>query len=264
PPTAPAGPPASPAGFPPARQATPPPGYGPAPAYRPAPQYLPPPGHAYPGPQGRGEPRPAPGGGRRAVLLALAAVVVFALAGGGTAYALLADRDRETTAGDGPDPSGAAAGAGGSAPSGSAKAPAPKASAKPDPTPVDHKNVNLVSGYNLTLGDEQMRPQEGSDNGTDLSYRMGGTLYAEGEGGKLVLLDPGQEGSLAACRQETRFADSVYLIPLSKGRQICAFGGSGDIGLLTIRGFSGTDSPSRYVTLDLTVWRGAAAPHAGG
>ncbi|MER6516931.1 serine/threonine-protein kinase [Streptomyces sp. NPDC001553] len=264
PPTAPAGPPASPAGFPPAQQATPPPGYGPAPAYRPAPQYLPPPGHAYPGPQGRGEPRPAPGGGRRAVLLALAAVVVFALAGGGTAYALLADRDRETTAGDGPDPSGAAAGAGGSAPSGSAKAPAPKASAKPDPTPVDHKNVNLVSGYNLTLGDEQMRPQEGSDNGTDLSYRMGGTLYAEGEGGKLVLLDPGQEGSLAACRQETRFADSVYLIPLSKGRQICAFGGSGDIGLLTIRGFSGTDSPSRYVTLDLTVWRGAAAPHAGG
>ncbi|MFF9851299.1 hypothetical protein [Streptomyces litmocidini] len=44
-----------------------------------------------------------------------------------------------------------------------------------------------------------MRPQDGEDNNYELSYDTGGHLDAEGSGGSLVLLDPGQEGSLEAC-----------------------------------------------------------------
>lgn len=81
--------------------------------------------------------------------------------------------------------------------------------------------------------------------------------------GNLVLLDPGQEGSLAACRADTRFTKNIYVNRLSKGRQVCVTTGSGHMGLVTVQGFSSEDSPSTYMTLDLTVWRNAVNTGSG-
>ncbi|WP_405714986.1 serine/threonine protein kinase [Streptomyces xanthophaeus] len=297
-PTTPAAP-AAPPTAPPAAPATPPPGFGPAvvhqpthtgtqPAPGPSPYSTPAPGqgHAYaptqvPGPAypqaypprhpGHGQPGhpvpPAPqpprsGGRKRGSFLALAAALVFAVAGSGTAYVLLKDNGTEKSA----QPGGAGSnGAGsdkdksgdGGTSSGSAD---PKQNAKSDPKPADYKAINLTAGYHLTLGDDSVRPQQGEDGGYELSYDTGGYLDAESRGGNLVLLDPGQEGSLATCRAETRFTQNVYVNKLSKGRQVCVTTGSGHLGLVTVQGFSGEDSPSKYMTLDVTVWRNAVSP----
>ena len=45
---------------------------------------------------------------------------------------------------------------------------------------------------------------------------------------------------------------------LSKGRQICVTSGTGHLALLTYQGHAPEDSPSDYVTIDVTVWRNAA------
>ncbi|MFD8999806.1 hypothetical protein ACFV0T_02270 [Streptomyces sp. NPDC059582] len=44
---------------------------------------------------------------------------------------------------------------------------------------------------------------------------------------------------------------------LSKGRQICVLTDAGDVGLVTCQGLSPEFDPSRYVTFDVKVWRGA-------
>ncbi|MFD9334434.1 serine/threonine-protein kinase [Streptomyces sp. NPDC060028] len=262
--------------------ATPPPGYGPAPAYqptqprRPQPQPQQPPqpyrtpapapspmhAHAYapthvpPGYPGAPAPRPPQRSGRRGALVALAAALVFTVGAGGTAYVMLKDKDQ-----------GKGQQAQGGTPSGSGNAGAgqnsSKPSAKADPKPVEYKGVNLTAGYHLTLSDEPMRPQQGEDGGYELSYDTGSYLDAESEGGQLVLLDPGQEGSLAACRADTRFSQTVYVNKLSKGRQVCVITGAGHVGLLTVQGFSPEDSTSKYITLDVTVWRNAISPASG-
>ncbi|MFD7095272.1 serine/threonine-protein kinase [Streptomyces xanthophaeus] len=292
--------PAAPPTAPPAAPATPPPGFGPAvvhqpthptgpqPAPGPSPYSTPAPGqgHAYaptqvpgpaypqaypprhPGHPGHPVP-PAPqpprsGGRKRGTFLALAAALVFAVAGSGTAYVLLKDNGTEKSAQPGGAGSNGAGsdkgntGDGGSS-SGSAD---PKQNAKSDPKPADYKAINLTAGYHLTLGDDSVRPQQGEDGGYELSYDTGGYLDAESHGGNLVLLDPGQEGSLATCRAETRFTQNVYVNKLSKGRQVCVTTGSGHLGLVTVQGFSGEDSPSKYMTLDVTVWRNAVSPGA--
>ncbi|MFD9355771.1 serine/threonine-protein kinase [Streptomyces sp. NPDC060031] len=209
--------------------ATPPPGYGPAPAYQRS--------------------------GRRGALIALAAALVFTGAGA-TAYVMLKDKDQ-----------GKGQQAQGGTPSGSGNAGAGQGSSKPsakaDPKPVEYKGVNLTAGYHLTLSDEPLRPQQGEDGGYELSYDTGWYLDAESEGGQLVLLDPGQEGSLAACREDTRFSQTVYVNKLSKGRQVCVITGAGHLGLLTVQGFSPEDSTSKYITLDVTVWRNAIRPASG-
>ncbi|NEC64039.1 serine/threonine protein kinase, partial [Streptomyces sp. SID9727] len=213
------------------------------------------------------QPTPAPKKRRgRVAAIAVAAVLLFALAGGGTAYFLLKDNksdDKGNTTAQDKNP------------------PAPKVSAKPSaeptesgddgasdetnpmptatssPTPEDFAGINLTRGYHLTFGDSDVRPQDGTDGGYDLTYESG-YLDAESEGGRLTLLDPGQAGSLDVCRSETRFADTIPLEQLSKGRQVCVTTGTGHMALVTYQGHSPEDSPSDYVTLDVTVWRNAA------
>ncbi|MFG2998693.1 serine/threonine-protein kinase [Streptomyces sp. NPDC048340] len=260
--------PVRPAAAPPAA-AAPPPGYGPAPAYQPPQPYRTPPpaavpvppaahAHAYaptpmPAYPGAPAPRPPQRGGRRGALAALAAALVFTVVGGGAAYVALKDDDK--------DKGQQAQGGGRSDNAGGQSSPEP--SAKADPKPVDHKGINLTAGYHLTLSDDSLRPQQGEDGGYELSYDTGWYLDAESQGGQLVLLDPGQEGSLAACREDTRFTQNVYVNKLSKGRQVCVITGTGHLGLLTVQGFSPEDSPSKYITLDVTVWRNAIRPASG-
>lgn len=285
PPTAPAAaapsvghPPTAPAGAPPA---TAPAGYGPAaqqpaqvphppaqpyqtPAPAPVHPYAPTqfaqPAPAYPGHPGHpGHPVPAPqrrpGAGRRTALLGLAAALVFAVAGAGTAYVL--------TNGKGDDKGGQASGSSGArqTPGGGDSSQGAPASGggRPaaDPKPAEFKGINLTAGYHLTFSDDTVRPQLGEDGGYELSYDTGSYLDAETTGGTMVLLDPGQEGSLATCRADTRFSKEVYVNKLSKGRQLCVFTGAGTLGLVTVQGFSAEDSPSKYITLDVTVWRNA-------
>lgn len=264
--------------------ATPPPGFGPP---RPYPHHQPQhptqpsgaQGHAYAPTQhaspshpqsypGPGRPVPAPvnqaappkkSTGRRALFIALAAALVFGIAGGGTAYLLSKDDEKQTEGGSSPQ-------------SGQKETPSrtpnpdakpadtsdDDAEEKPAPEPAEYNGINLTAGYHLTLADEDVRPQEGEDAGYELSYDTGGYLDAESTDGKLVLLDPSQEGSLEACRVDTRFTENIDTEKLSKGRQVCVFTGSGHIGLVTVQGFSAEDSPSKYMTLDLTVWRNAA------
>ncbi|MGP3683837.1 serine/threonine-protein kinase [Streptomyces sp. IBSNAI002] len=243
-------------------------------------------GHAYaptqfpPQPQPQPQPqhaRPYPGGfmpqpvqppkksGGKGALIALAAVLVFAVAGSATAYALLKENDgqqaRAQGSGSGQDKGKGADQAGGGQ-TGSAQ-PGIKPGTQADPKPTDHKGINLTAGYHLTLGDEDIRPQDGEDGGYELSYDTGGYLDAETSDGNMVLLDPGQEGTLAVCRAETRFAKNINLAKLSKGRQICVTTGTGHLALVTVQGFSPENSPSKYMTLDVTVWRNAVRSGAG-
>ncbi|MFE7601694.1 serine/threonine-protein kinase [Streptomyces sp. NPDC057494] len=218
--------------------------------------------------------RPAPAGrqpqppqrkksGGRGLVIAVAAVLAFAVAGGATAYVLLKDKDGRTSSEAGGKPNGKGSpstqGSGGSTGTGTGTASStPKPSVTAAPQPATYKDINLTAGYHLTLGDENVRPQDGEDNNYELSYDTGGYLDAESSGGNLVLLDPGQEGSLEACRAETRFTTNIYVNKLSPGRQVCVTTGTGHLGLVTVKAFSPEDSPSTYMTLDLTVWRNAA------
>ncbi|MFD3442809.1 serine/threonine-protein kinase [Streptomyces sp. NPDC058685] len=269
----------------PVTHGTPPPGYGPPGAHGPSPQYPAPqhhqpshpaPSHAHayapthvpthPNPR----PYPAPyvdpharratgGGGRRAALIALAALLVFGI-GGGTAY--LAMKDDGKSQGSGSSEGGSSSDTGKGTGDKEESAPGPDPAPAP-PKPVDYPGINLTAGFHLTLSDDDVRPKEGEDGGYELSYDTGGYLDAESSEGNLVLLDPGQQGSLETCRKDTRFTKNVYVDKLSKGRQVCITTGTGHLGLLTVKGFSAEDSPSKYLTLDLTVWRNAASGSSG-
>ncbi|MCY0949696.1 serine/threonine-protein kinase [Streptomyces sp. H27-S2] len=268
-PTTPVAPATPPPGYAPtvsAAPATPPSGFGPPtpqgyepprPRHPAAPAPMPAPGHphAYAPTQFPTHPHPQPypvppngAGPRRGPVLAVAAAVVLAIVVAGTAYSVFDNQGRSQGQ---PDAGGRTTDS--KQDTGSSRAAEPKA----DPKPADYKGINLTAGYHLTLG-EEVRPQQGEDGGYELSYDTGGYLDAETSGGNLVLLDPGQEGSLAACRADTRFTQNVYVNKLSKGRQVCVTTGTGHLGLVTVQGFSPEDSPSKYLTLDVTVWRNAA------
>ncbi|MEV5971327.1 serine/threonine-protein kinase [Streptomyces sp. NPDC051921] len=206
-----------------------------------------------------GAPAPARDAGRRTLLVGLAAALVFGIGGAATAYVLTKDGDRANAASG----NGGANGKTGDGPSQGGSTSAPKASAKPAPKPADFKNINLTAGYHLTLGDDVVRPQDGEDGNYELSYDTGGYLDAESTGGNLVLLDPGQEGSLETCLADTRFTREVYVNKLSKGRQVCVTTGTGHMGLVTVKGFSPEGSPSTYMTLDVTVWRNSVPSGSG-
>lgn len=268
----------------PVAPATPPPGFGPPAQHQPPqppPQYgTPPPAqshaHAYAPTHAAAHHQTYPGhpvppapqprkSGAKGLLVALAAVLLLGVAGGATVYSLLKDDGKETRGGGAAQGGRTGDGARESGSKGTAPTEAdPKPEARPDPEPADYKGINLTAGYHLSLADDDIRPRSGEDGSYDLSYDTGGYLDAESEGGTLVLLDPGQEGSLAACRADTRFTETVYVNKLSKGRQVCVTTGTGHLGVVTVQGFSAEDSPSTYMTLDLTVWRNAAATGSGG
>ncbi|MGW3626386.1 serine/threonine-protein kinase [Streptomyces sp. NPDC000880] len=262
----------------PVSPATPPPGYGlpgthqpprprqqyhtpvpaqahgyPTQAHAYAPTQVPTHAQMYPGHPMPPAPRPPKSAGKRGTVIALAAALIFGVAVG-TAYVLRKDEGQQTQGGGSSQ---------GKQQSNGSQEADPKPDAKPAPKPADYKGINLTAGYHLTLGDDNVRPQEGEDGGYELSYDTGGYLDAESLDGNLVLLDPGQEGSLAACRADTRFTRTVYLNKLSKGRQVCVTTGTGHMGLVTVQGFSAEDSPSTYMTLDLTVWRNAVVSDSG-
>ncbi|MEU6614296.1 serine/threonine-protein kinase [Streptomyces parvus] len=141
-----------------------------------------------------------------------------------------------------------------------------KARQKPvDPRPVSYKGIDVTANYALKLADHPPRPVEDEDSG--VSYGKGDFYFYRDDlfgdervgsaNGKLVVLKNSQKGSLEVCRQETRFTEKIELEQLTSGSQICVLSKAGHIGVVTYRGKSGPNDPSRYITIDVTVWRNA-------
>ncbi|MEU9081418.1 serine/threonine-protein kinase [Streptomyces sp. NPDC048357] len=144
---------------------------------------------------------------------------------------------------------------------------------RPDPQPAEYKGIDLTENYFVMLADNPPRPtdKKGSTVGSkgDVFYQPRVLNVVDrdeiGTGnGKLVLLAGGQQGSLGSCRSETRYAKSIRLDQLGDGSQFCVLSDAGHIALATYRGASGGSDPSKYVTLDLTVWRNAEEPRKKG
>lgn len=223
-------------------------------------------------PQGPASPQPPKRRGGRVAAIAIAVALVVGVAGGGTAYFLLKDDGKTSQSNESPKADGTPK-QGGSSPSANeetgagegavAESPAAGADATPsaavaNPEPEDFTGINLTTEYYLMLGDDDLKPQDDEDGGAPLVYYSnGGYLDVPGSEGTMVLLDPGQEGSLDVCRAETRFAGSIPVSTLSKGREVCITTGAGHMALLTYQGHSSSDSPSTYMTVDVTVWRNA-------
>lgn len=123
----------------------------------------------------------------------------------------------------------------------------------------------MTANYALKLADHPPRPVEDEDSG--VSYGKGDFYFYRDDlfgdervgsaNGKLVVLKNSQKGSLEVCRQETRFTEKIELEQLTSGSQICVLSKAGHIGVVTYRGTSGPNDPSRYITIDVTVWRNA-------
>ncbi|MFG2831323.1 protein kinase [Streptomyces sp. NPDC048434] len=294
-PTRPAQPPVQPA-QPPARPAapvapvptaldhpqTPPPGFGPA---APAPTAAGPAGAApgaptgfaagsagptVTGPAATGAvPRP-PKKKRKGLMAAVALVclLAFAGAGGGLVYAVMKDDGRtknDQAADDNKTKGGEASPTPAGDPTASPGDDGTNAPAAPvqDPSPVDYKGINLPDEYHLSLSDEPVHPTN-SDNDSDVDFSYQDSTYSDDEvdteTGKLVLLNPGQEGSLATCRSETRFTDTILTKQLTKGAQMCLTTDYGHVALITFKGYAPKSDPSSYMTVDVRVWRNAVEP----
>ncbi|MEV8156171.1 serine/threonine protein kinase, partial [Streptomyces fradiae] len=107
-------------------------------------------------------------------------------------------------------------------------------------------------GYELTLADDPLKPKR---EGGDIDYGTSG--LSTSDGGRLVMLRNGQAGTLETCLNETRYTRYIRDSQMTKGSRVCLQNGAGDVALLTVLGFSPESDPSDYITLDVTVWRGA-------
>ncbi|MEU1627743.1 protein kinase [Streptomyces sp. NPDC020096] len=123
-----------------------------------------------------------------------------------------------------------------------------------NPKPSAYPDVHLPAGYHLEFADDPLQPK--NSNYDDLYYVCDASSCDFGSyNTKLILLDRAEKGSLDTCRRETRFTQQIPQDRLSNGSQICARTPAGDVALVTFKGVSSKSDPSRYVTLDATVWR---------
>ncbi|WP_405997781.1 serine/threonine-protein kinase [Streptomyces sp. NBC_00829] len=257
-----------------AAPATPPPGFGPppqAPAYGyPHPQAAPTqvPYHHQPVQPYQTVGMQAPAKKKTGRNLAVAAVATLVLGGaaGGGAYLALSGDDKDKSnesqsqdKGQGPQNSTPRAQ---STPS--SDTPGQEQSSKPnepvaDPTPKTYAGLNVVDDYHITLGDEPVKPLPEDSSNADVSYDWD-LGWINVENAKLILLRTGQNGDLATCRTETRYASRLETDNLSKGAKFCVLTESGNVGVVTYQGKAPDSDPSRFITLDVTVWRGAIDP----
>ncbi|MEU0658538.1 serine/threonine-protein kinase [Streptomyces lavendulocolor] len=284
PPTAHAAPSAPPPGFGPApahTAATPVPGPAPAPGYGYPQAHATPPPYTGPAPVTAPVATPAPGAPepprrktKRNLLLGLTAALLVAGLTGGGVYVLMSGDDakdrgatqRQDQAGTAPTPRTPATADGADDQPGASdpSAGTPSSEQPPEPVanpePATYQGIDLTDGYHLTLADDPVKPLA-DDANVDVAYDWNLEKISV-EDGRLILLRTGQKGDLETCRTETRYADRVDLDSLSKGSQLCVLTNGGHVGLVTYQGKSPESDPSHYVTLDVTVWRGAIAPEA--
>ncbi|MFD7026875.1 serine/threonine-protein kinase [Streptomyces sp. NPDC059917] len=239
-----------------------PPGYRPPPGYQ-----TPPPGYHNPQAYRPGHPTQPPGyppvapRPRRTGLI-VAGSVAAAIVGLAIIGYLLPD-----TGGKGGDAKSGGAKSGGAASTGGASA-SPKK--RTDPQPASYEGIDVAGNYAVMLGDNPPTPAEDHSGGVmygkgDLYY-YSDSLFGDDKlgsaNGKLVVLNNSQKGSLETCRSETRYTEKIGLDQLGKGTQICVLSKAGHIAVATYQGKSGPNDPSKYITVDLTVWRNADDPKA--
>ncbi|MEU5834877.1 serine/threonine-protein kinase [Streptomyces diacarni] len=229
-----------------------PPGFGPAVPQPPAGFGGPPPtvGYGPPGPVGPygapGPPRPLPPRRKSNAfkIVAVSLVVGSLIVVGGCSMLVELVRGASSAAGNGP-------------------ASPDERKPKAHPEPAAYKDIELPNKYFLAMSDDPLEPRELGEGGetSELTYLNvstdGPSLGIDRPNGKLSLLKNSQKGSLATCRNETRFTDDVRLNRLAPGAQLCLRTSSGHVGLVTYRGHSPEGDPSDYVKLDVTVWRDA-------
>ncbi|MEV6784309.1 hypothetical protein AB0M96_17945, partial [Streptomyces sp. NPDC051098] len=235
------------------------------PGTAPTPQYGYPP-HQYTigGPTGHLTPAPAKKNtGRNLAIAVVATVVLGALVGGGVFLALSGEEDGKDKASQSQD-KGEDKGDQGPAtgdPSDTAPETGGDKSSEPvkDPEPKTYTGLNVVDGYHITLGDEPVKPVADDASNSDVSYSWD-LGWIQVENAKLILLRTGQAADLDTCRSETRYASRLETENLSKGAKFCVLTESGNVGVVTYQGKAPDSDPSRFITLDVTVWRGAIDP----
>ncbi|MGZ9928892.1 serine/threonine-protein kinase [Streptomyces sp. NC-S4] len=139
---------------------------------------------------------------------------------------------------------------------------------QPDPQPVSYQGIEVPQNHQLMFADNPPRPAEEPTGAgvlyghADLFY-FRDTLFGDEKfgttNGKLVLLNNSEKGSLETCRAVTRFTEKIGLDQLTDGSQVCLLSKAGHITLATFRGRSGVKEETRFITVDLTVWRNAGA-----
>ncbi|MFD7909670.1 serine/threonine-protein kinase [Streptomyces sp. NPDC059752] len=139
---------------------------------------------------------------------------------------------------------------------------------RPDPQPVSYQGIEVPQNHQVMFADNPPRPAEEPTGAgvlyghADLFYYRD-TLFGDEKfgtaNGKLVLLNNSEKGSLETCRAVTRFTEKIGLDQLTDGSQVCVLSKAGHITLTTFRGRSGVKEETRFITVDLTVWRNAEA-----
>ncbi|MEU3462038.1 serine/threonine-protein kinase [Streptomyces sp. NPDC006733] len=221
-------------------------------------------GYAYPpthGPGGPGGFLPLPPKKKRTGLVV--AAIVAALVIGTVAYVAGQKNDSKNTADGGAKSS--AASSHGAAPSASGGSTgAGQSTAPADPQPVSYTGINIPGSYTLYLTDEPPRPKKAEvgvhyegDFGYSTDFIEGANVSTHGGKNTLALVQPGEPATLAGCRANTRYTETIKQDTISKGTKICVTTKAGHIGLVTIRGFGSSGSGTGYVSVDLTVWRNA-------
>ncbi|MFJ7587595.1 serine/threonine-protein kinase [Streptomyces sp. NPDC097617] len=137
---------------------------------------------------------------------------------------------------------------------------------RPDPQPVSYQGIDVPQNHQLMFADNPPRPAE-EPTGAGVLYGHGDlfyyrdTLFGDEKfgtaNGKLVLLNNSEKGSLETCRAVTRFTEKIGLDQLTDGSQVCVLSKAGHITLATFRGRSDAKGETRFITVDLTVWRNA-------
>jgi serine/threonine protein kinase len=212
------------------------------------------PNHPVPGTAGghpSGPVSPQPSRKRNRAGLVVAGLAVAALIGGG-AY-LVGHRGADNGS---PSAQGSKKGSGAGDTSGKSKAPAA-------PKGAVYKNLSIPIGYTVTFADEPPRPEDldvnyEGDFGYSSDLVNGDAVATNQTKNTMALLEAGEPGSLAGCRANTRYTTSIAKDKLGKGSRICVKTGSGHYGLVSVHGFASKESPSQFISVDLTVWRNVA------
>jgi hypothetical protein len=128
----------------------------------------------------------------------------------------------------------------------------------PAPDPKTYTGLDIVDNYHIFLDHDPIKPID-DDSNADFEYESG-LSRVETENARMILLRSGQVGDLDTCRNDTRYTRTIELGLLSKGSQICVLTDSGHVGLVTYQGKSSDNDASRFITVDVTVWRNAMDP----
>ncbi|ATW51460.1 serine/threonine-protein kinase [Streptomyces peucetius] len=130
--------------------------------------------------------------------------------------------------------------------------------AVPAPEPKTYTGLNIVNNYHIFLDHDPIKPLD-DDSNADFEYE-GDLSQVETESGRMILLGSGKTGDLDTCRNDTRYTTTIEMGLLSQGSQICVLTDSGHVGLVTYHGKSSENDASRFITVDVTVWRNAMDP----